>query len=218
MVQCCLPLPVAEHVLADPREDLTTAGQEFRARLYMVDSRSWGLATPCEGWSVRELTSHVGVGNQRTTYFLGGASHEEAAAKVDRDLVGEDPSGAFDWSLSAQARAFADEDALERPCETDIGEITGRQLLRFRILDLVLHRWDLSRAIGTNEYLDAVLVEHTWREIEPIVPTMGSMGVFGDGPSGTLPTHLHSSSCWTLLAAAHSEGVRDDGYVAMVHQ
>lgn len=95
--------------------------------------------------------------------------------------------GADDWGLATPCEGWSDEGALGRRCATVIGEIAGGQLLRFRVLDLVVHSWDLARAIGTNEDLDIALVEHTRREIEPIAPEMGSMGVFGQGRSGTLP-------------------------------
>src|ERR1700676_3974382 len=141
-------------------------------------------------WGVRSSGSRTpggGSGRSGPNSLLGGASRAEAAALVDRDLLGKDPMGAFDGSLAAQAGAFADEGALERACKTIRGGPGGRQLLRFRTTDLVLHAWDLARAIGTNECLEAVAVEHIWGEMEPVVPVMGSMGVFGDGPSGTLP-------------------------------
>jgi uncharacterized protein (TIGR03086 family) len=166
---------------------LDLAGQELRQRVSTIGEESWSLATPCEGWSVRDLFTHVVAGNQRTAYLLGGASHEEANRLVDRDLLEEDPVGACDRTLAAQARAFAPDDALERLCDTSIGMMTGAQLLRFRMLDLVVHAWDLARATGTDEQLDSVLVEHVWRDIAPLVPAMGAMGVFGNGASGTLP-------------------------------
>jgi uncharacterized protein (TIGR03086 family) len=181
------PFPMAEEVQTGPTKYLTIAGQEFRTRLGAIGADSWGLATPCPGWTVRDLVEHVVVGNQRAAYRLGGASRADVAALAARDLLGKDPLGAFDRTLAAQARAFAGADALERVCETAVGETTGRQLLGFRITDLVVHSWDLARATGMDECMDAALAEHTWQEIEPRVPMMASMGVFGDGPSGTLP-------------------------------
>lgn len=49
-----------------------------------------------------------------------------------------------------------------------------------------MHAWNLVRAIGANEWLNVDLVEHTWRDIAPMVSTIGTMGVFGNGASGTL--------------------------------
>ena len=152
----------------------------------MVGDSGWELDTPCEGWSVQDLVHHVVAGNLRSASLASGARHHEAEAPLHGDLLGPDPVGAFDRSIAAQADAFDRPGALEQACDSAVGELTGRQLLRFRAVDLVVHAWDLSRALGTDESLDARLVEHTWLEIEPMVPVMASLGVFGDGPSGTL--------------------------------
>ncbi|HEY3843246.1 MAG TPA: TIGR03086 family metal-binding protein [Acidimicrobiales bacterium] len=170
----------------DPREYLALAGQGFRTVLRATDEDSWGRATPCEGWTVWDLIGHVVVGNQRATYLLGGASRERTNALVAGDRLGEDPLGSFDRSLAAQADAFAEPGALERPCEIAIGQVPGRGLLQFRTVDLAVHAWDLARAIGTDETLDPDLVDYLWRDIQPMVSVMGTMGVFGTGPSGTL--------------------------------
>jgi hypothetical protein len=77
-------LPVADDVEMVPREYLNIAGQAFLAGLTTIGAASSGLATPCEGWSVRDLLHHVVMGNQRTTYLLGGASHEEAAVMASQ--------------------------------------------------------------------------------------------------------------------------------------
>jgi uncharacterized protein (TIGR03086 family) len=167
-------------------EYLAVAGQEFRTRLCLVDGDDWSLATPCEGWSVRDLASHVIAANRGAPSLLAGASHEELSVVVGTDPLGEDLIGAFDTSLATQAEAFGERGALERPGANAVG-LTGRQLLRFRTIDLLVHSWDLARTIGADEHLDAGLVAYTWQKVAPMMTSMATMGVFGDGPSGTLP-------------------------------
>ena len=167
-------------------QHLTTAGHEYRARLAEVGPDGWMLETPCEGWCIRDLTAHVVTGNARVTYLLEGSSVEQAAALVDRDLLGDDPLGAFDQSFGAQIQRFSANGALERICRHPMGDLPGRTLLRFRTIDLTLHAWDLARAIGASEVLNPALVAYAWREIEPTASKMGAMGFYGDGPSGTL--------------------------------
>jgi hypothetical protein len=67
-----------------------------------------------------------------------------------------------------------------------IGDVTGSQLLGFRIGDATLHSWDLARALGIDETLEPELVESVWGQLEPISAIIGEIGVFGDGPSGTV--------------------------------
>jgi hypothetical protein len=55
------------------------------------------------------------------TYLLEGSSVEQAAALVDRDLLEDDPLGAFDRSFRAQIQGFSAVGALERICPHPIG-------------------------------------------------------------------------------------------------
>jgi uncharacterized protein (TIGR03086 family) len=167
-------------------EYLAIAGREFRTRLCLVDGDDWSLSTPCDGWSVRELAAHVVAGNRGAPSLLAGASHEELSALVGTDPLAEDLIGAFDTSLATQAEAFGQPGALERPGANAV-RLTGRQLLRFRTIDLLVHSWDLARTIGADEHLDAELVAYTWQKVAPMMTAMATMGVFGDGPSGTVP-------------------------------
>ncbi|HEX3795709.1 MAG TPA: TIGR03086 family metal-binding protein [Acidimicrobiales bacterium] len=163
---------------------LAIAGQEFRSRLTKVGSGHCRLITPCEGWSVRELVHHVVAGNRRAVHRLGEA---EASMLDDSEFVGGDPLDSFDRSMSKQVEAFSLPDALGRSCETAARTMTGRELLHFRILDLVVHAWDLARALGIDETLSPEVVAQTWDLVAPQSSVLGLMGVFGSGSSGTLP-------------------------------
>ena len=70
----------------------------------------------------------------------------------------------------------------------------GAQMLRFRASDLLVHRWDLARAIGVDDTLDPMLVQEVWDAISSMVPMMATSGVFGNGPSGEVtddaPPHV----------------------------
>jgi hypothetical protein len=65
-------------------------------------------------------------------------------------------------------------------------DMPGAQLLGFRVGDLLVHSWDLARAIGADESLDPEVVAVVATNIEPMRPFIGQVGMFGDGPSGTL--------------------------------
>ena len=59
--------------------------------------------------------------------------------------------------------------------------------LRFRLVDLVVHAWDLLRAAHLDETLDPLVVVELMSVVEPHLDDMLSFGAYGDGPSGTLP-------------------------------
>lgn len=63
-------------------------------------------------------------------------------------------------------------------------QMPGSQLLNFRAGDLILHSWDLARAIGVDETLADGPVAYVWEALQPMAPIIGQIGQFGTGPSG----------------------------------
>mgnify|MGYP001162074968 CR=1 FL=1 len=170
--------------------DLTTlqaAIDDFGTRLRQVRDDQWELPTPCTEWSVRDLANHLVNGGRMAALLLHGATGDEVIASFDVDALGTDPMAAFEASAATETAAFAEPGALERTVHhPGAGDIPGAMLLGFRVGDNVLHAWDLARAVGLDETLDADVVAATWAALEPMADVMPATGVFGEGPSGTV--------------------------------
>jgi hypothetical protein len=67
------------------------------------------------------------------------------------------------------------------------GDIPAAGYLRFRLVDLVVHGWDLLRAARLDETPDPGLVVDVSAEVEPHLDETLAFGAYGAGPSGTLP-------------------------------
>ena len=169
-----------------PSSSLERAGQQFASTVRLVGEDQWSLPTPCDGWTVRELVGHVASGCRMATALAGGGSRNDAIAVLGVDHLGHDPTSSIDAALAAQLEAFAQPDVDGQLFHHPAGDMPGAQVLRFRITDLLVHRWDLARAIGADETLDPDLVAEVWNGIAPMIPMMATSGVFGTGPSGTL--------------------------------
>lgn len=167
---------------------LRRAGDGFTALVGKVADDQWDLPTPCPDWRVRQLVGHVVAASAMATALVRGASRNEAIALLSVDELGVDPAGATERFLDEQARAFdavaGELDGLR--CDHPAGPMTARQLLDFRVGDLVVHTWDLAVAIGADTALDPTLVDEVWGALRPMAPFIGQLGVFGDGPSGRL--------------------------------
>ncbi|MBW3669068.1 MAG: TIGR03086 family protein [Actinobacteria bacterium] len=170
-----------------PFEVLDRATSEFEKRVRQVRDDQWDAPTPCEGWTVRDLVHHVVGADVMAVRLLEGSSTEDAMAVMATDVLGDDHVGAFVSARDAMVSALREERALERTCHHPIGDIPGAQLLGFRIADHTLHAWDLARAIGADEQLDPDLVAAVWQGMQPLAPFIGSMGLFGSGPTGEVP-------------------------------
>ena len=129
----------------DKLELLTAAYAEVERRLHLVTAEQWTLPTPCDEWDVRGLVNHIVTSYTTGTMLLHGASREETAAIIGDDLLGDDPLEAFARSAAEQANAFRLPGVLEQIVHHPALDMSGVQLLDFRIGDNAIHAWDRAR-------------------------------------------------------------------------
>jgi uncharacterized protein (TIGR03086 family) len=136
-----------------------------------IPAESWAAQSPCEKWTAADVVDHV-VDAQRD--FL--ARH--------RLELGPRPVGSPDqvWRehLDAARRALGDGSVLMRSFEGFFGPTTiGETLVSFYALDLVVHRWDLARAAGSDTEFSEAEMDLLDKGITLFGEHMYDEGVFG---------------------------------------
>lgn len=112
-----------------------------------IDEQDRGLATPCADWDLGALVDHVTGGNWFTLSILAGLRATEAMeATMARFGSGPADGDAATRSATDQLDAFEQDGALDRTCHHMAGDLTGRQVLRLRVHDLIVHTWDIGQA------------------------------------------------------------------------
>lgn len=167
-------------------ELIEAASAEFERVVRKLPADSWDRPTPSEV-SVRQLVEHVVMGNRFTAMLLAGVERDEAWAGLAGDQLGDDHVAAVVESARQQWEAFA-KAAPEQIVAGPKGEITAAAFLRFRLVDLVVHAWDLLRAARLDETLDPRVVAGLVDIVEPHLSEMLAFGAYGQGPSGQLPS------------------------------
>lgn len=178
-----MPQPDFTHA----RSSLDTAVAGFRARLNLVEDTDWDRSTPCSEWTVRDLVTHLIGGGLMSEMLLDGASSSDARTTLFGLKVEGDLGAAFEEACERQRTAFARPDAGTTICHHPLRDMPAEQFIWLRIRDTAVHTWDLARAIGATEQLDARLVGDIWAQVEPNIDALGATGLFGAGASGTLP-------------------------------
>ncbi len=170
-----------------PVEILSLATDGFNAKLEKVTESDWRSSTPCEGWSVGDLVSHVITGSQMAVALAAGATPEELGGTPPLSLAYGDLAAACRSALAEQLDVLSNPELLDKTVHHPIGDISGAQLVAFRFGDLTIHAWDLARAIGADEDLDPELVSATFDSLAPRADFLPATGVFGTGRSGEVP-------------------------------
>lgn len=164
---------------------LGAANAEFLGRLRRVAAEDWSRPTPCDAWDVRALVNHVVGGNTRYVMLLHGATPADVDATRTADHLGSDPAVAFERSAGRLRAAFAEDGAMARIGRHPAGDRTGAELAEMRVLDITVHAWDLGRAIGADDPLDAGIVEFALT-CAPHIEILGPRGYFAP-PGADLP-------------------------------
>ena len=62
-----------------------------------VGGDQWKTSSPCEGWDVRELVNHIVSGNFWAGELARGKTIDEVGDRLDGDILGDDPTAAYDF-------------------------------------------------------------------------------------------------------------------------
>jgi uncharacterized protein (TIGR03086 family) len=123
----------------------------FTERVRAVPDDAWSRPAPCQGWTARDVVDHL-------SSWLSGWLEERAGVEVPSGDA-DDPVGAWSAVDTAVRRVLADPELAGRQVETPMGSSTVEQLLAMvAVSDVLVHTWDLSRAVGLDEHLDAAEV------------------------------------------------------------
>ena len=141
----------------------------------------WSEPTPCEDWDVRALVNHIVGGNWWASELGAGRTIEEVGERLDGDVLADDPTGSYDASAAAAAAVFRVPGALERPCAVSYGPVPGEVYCGHRLLDVLIHGWDVAKATGQDPTLPADLVEACIEVVEPQAELLAGSGMFGTG-------------------------------------
>ena len=149
--------------------------EAFERKVAGVHSDQWDNQSPCAKWTAKGVLDHVLV--------MHGIMLVPVARKLE---PADDPLTAFQ-----EARA-AVEDVLDDPvlalteADTPAGPMTAERHIDAVVSDdLVVHGWDLARATGQDEMMEAVDVEQLWAAAVKIPPDLmekyRTPGAFGPG-------------------------------------
>jgi uncharacterized protein (TIGR03086 family) len=135
--------------------------------------------TPCEGWDVRDLLNHLVGGNFWVRPLVSGETIDHVGDRLDGDLLGDDILEAYDRSAEEAAGAFLAPGALGQPVAVSYGPVPARVYCGHRLIDVLIHGWDLARATGQDATLPSDLVEVCTRVVAPQAELLAGSGAFG---------------------------------------
>ncbi|MDQ3898247.1 MAG: TIGR03086 family metal-binding protein [Actinomycetota bacterium] len=166
------------------------AVDEFGRRVHAVADGQWTAPTPDDEWDVRALVNHLVVEDLWAPPLLDGRTLAEVGDRFDGDQLGDDPVATWQRASAAAVSAVGRPGVLDGIVHVSFGDILGREYVSQLTCDHLIHGWDLARATGSDERLDAGLVDFALDYLEPQADAWRGAGVFGarvDLPAGADP-------------------------------
>ena len=163
----CTVAPMSQEVI--DRLNNLVAG--FDARVQAAPADSWGNPAPCDGWTATDVAAHISNNLNGMAAALTGS---EPGAFDAADPVGS-WNGARDRMVGAAATAD-----LSTPVPGPMGPMPAEQMIgRFMCMDILVHTWDLARAVGGDEGLPADVVAASYSGLKPMDAMIRQPGIFG---------------------------------------
>ena len=137
------------------------------------------LPTPCEEWDVEQLIHHVVYGNWWVAPLVEGETIDQVGDRFEGDILGDSLSDAHAESAAAAAGAYLAPGAMDRPCAVSYGPVPGSVYCGHRLIDVLVHGWDLAMATGGDTHLPPDLVQSCIAVALPQIDMLARTGSFG---------------------------------------
>jgi uncharacterized protein (TIGR03086 family) len=163
----------------------------FDVVLHAVPGDRWTAPTPCAGWDVRALVDHVVREDRWATELLAGRTIADVGGRLDGDLLGSDPTAAWEAASAAaeSAAAAAKDDAM---VALSVGPTPVDEYLRQLAADHVVHAWDLATATGTNLRIEVALIDAVTAWFAPVRRVYQAHGLVGPHSPLTEPAEAQA--------------------------
>lgn len=159
--------------------DLTPACRRTADVLACVKDDQLNMATPCEKMRLGALIAHIGV---LSLAFAAAAGKKFGpltdTPPTDDAPIDDDWRTAYPRQLAALASAWKDPAAWEGMTRAGGVELPAEVMGNVALAEVVIHGWDVARAIGEPYEVDAVTLGACLAHLAQFDPA-GTEGMFG---------------------------------------
>ena len=149
------------------------AGQ-FTERVKGVPEGAWDNPAPPEGWVARDVVRHL------LEWVPGFLESNSGISLPKATTVDTDPVGAWTTFSDALQVVLDDPVVSAQEFEGRMGRQSVEKVIDMIVTsDVLLHTWDLARATGQDETLDAEEVHRMLEGMEPMDELLRNSGHYG---------------------------------------
>jgi uncharacterized protein (TIGR03086 family) len=124
-----------------------------------VGADQWADPTPCDEWTVADLVTHMVTGNYVFASILHGTPLAQARSAAAAVQPGDDLAERYRDGAAKLVNAFGQPGVLEQMFTIPVGTLPGVGVAHIRLVEMLVHGWDLAQATGQATPFPEGLVE-----------------------------------------------------------
>jgi uncharacterized protein (TIGR03086 family) len=160
--------------MSDVLDRYRMLADDFGARVNAVPEGAWDNQSPCPEWKARDIVMHVTNNARRVSALANGQEPPEPV--VDE----KDPVAAWAESRALMEAVLADPDKSSASVPSPMGPMPVETLVgRLVCTDILVHTWDLARAAGLDERINAEAAGAAYQGLQPLDAMIRRPGFFG---------------------------------------
>ena len=121
-----------------------------------VRDEQWADPTPCSEWNVRDLVNHIVAGNRLFTAIL---TRSEPPGPPDPASAPAGLVRAYQDAAPELVAAFGQPGVLDEVFTVPFATVPGAVALHLRVIEMLVHGWDVARATGQSGDFPADITE-----------------------------------------------------------
>lgn len=168
-------------VMSDVQRKYRQVSKGFDAAVKAAAPDKWQAQSPCEGWTARDVVAHIVAGHRGVIAGVRGGESRPLGAN-------EDPQHAWEEASRTIDEIAGDPQTSTKQLDGPTGKMPASEVIgRFVTMDLLVHTWDLARAVGADERLTEDSVSEAYEALKPMDAMIRRPNVFGpklDPPPG----------------------------------
>ncbi|HEY0687698.1 MAG TPA: TIGR03086 family metal-binding protein, partial [Kribbella sp.] len=173
-------------VMSENADRFERVAGDFLVRIEAVPADRWTNSSPCPGWTAREVVAHV-INEQRRILATLRRTEPKRLYGVAVAEMGSQPAVDDQADLAAAwgeigaglVEAVDDPACADVQLPTPVGPMPFAEVVDALPEDVLIHTWDLARATGGDEQLDAEAVAHVFEKFRPLDEALRQPWAFG---------------------------------------
>lgn len=156
--------------MSDVLDRYRALADDYTSRVDAVPASAWGNQSPCTEWKTKDVVEHVtGVARM----FLGLLDGSTPPAGSG------DPVADWKAARSDVEAALSDPEKASKVVQSPMGPMPYEVLVgRLQTVDMLVHTWDLSRAAGLDDTINADAAGHALQGLTPLDGMIRGAGMF----------------------------------------